>query len=190
LLFKAVVRPHLEYASSIWCPHQKADILSVENVQKRATKMLPSLKNMNCEERLRELKLPTLRFRRLSGDMIEVYKILTGRYDKKVADDIFEVCSNKITRGHSMKLNKKRCRIDIRKYYFTNRVVDIWKDLPESVVSANTMFTFENKLDKYSVNQPMKYDFNSDYITGRDKSIVYEEEEQNTLATSQPSESP
>jgi hypothetical protein len=60
----------------------------------------------------------------------------------------------------------------------------------QSVVSANTMFTFENRLDKYWANQPMKYDFNSDYITGRDKSIVYEEEEQNTLATSQPSESP
>jgi hypothetical protein len=42
------------------------------------------------------------------------------------------------------------------------------------------MFTFENRLDKYWANQPMKYDFNSDYITGRDKSIVYEEEEQNT----------
>jgi hypothetical protein len=55
----------------------------------------------------------------------------------------------------------------------------------QSVVSANTMFTFENRLDKYWANQPMKYDFNSDYITGRDKSIVYEEEEQNTLATSQ-----
>jgi hypothetical protein len=52
------------------------------------------------------------------------------------------------------------------------------------------MFTFENRLDKYWANQPMKYDFNSDYITGRDKSIVYEEEEQNTLATSQRSESP
>ena len=50
----------------------------------------------------------------------------------------------------------------------------------QSVVSANTMFTFENRLDKYWANQPMKYDFNSDYITGRDKSIVYEEEEQNT----------
>ena len=52
------------------------------------------------------------------------------------------------------------------------------------------MFTFENRLDKYWANQPMKYDFNIDYITGRDKNIVYEEEEQNILATSQRSESP
>jgi hypothetical protein len=55
------------------------------------------LKNMNYEERLIELKLPTLRFRRHSGDMIEVYKLLTGRFDKKVADDIFEVCHKNIT---------------------------------------------------------------------------------------------
>jgi hypothetical protein len=53
LLFKALVRPHLEYANSVRCPYRKADILSVENVQRRATKMLPSLKNMNYEERLR-----------------------------------------------------------------------------------------------------------------------------------------
>ena len=109
---------------------RKADILSVENVQKRATQMLLSLTNMNYEERLRELKLPTLRFRRLRGDMIEVYKILTGRYDKKVADDIFEVCSNKITRGLSMKLNKKRCRIDIRKYSTNKKLCDPKSYLP------------------------------------------------------------
>jgi len=60
-----VIRMHLEYASSVSCPYRKADILCVENVRKRATKMLPSFKNMNYEERLIELKLPTLRFRRL-----------------------------------------------------------------------------------------------------------------------------
>ena len=90
--------------------------------------------------------------------MIEVYKILIGHYDKKVADDIFEIYRNKITRGHSVKLNKKRCRLDIRKYYFTDRVVDIWNDLPESVVSAHTMFTFENRLKKYWANRLLKYD--------------------------------
>ena len=48
------------------------------------------------------------------------------------------------------------------------------------------MFTFENRLDKYWANQPMKYDFYSDYITGRDKRIVYEEKEQNTLQGVEP----
>jgi hypothetical protein len=52
-----------------------------------------------------------------------------------------------------MKLNKQRCGIDIRKYYITNRVVDIWNDLPESVVSANTMVTLERFTRECSICQ-------------------------------------
>ena len=58
LLFKALLRPHLENAQSVWTPYKKADIISIENVQKRVTKMLPTLKNLTCEQRLRTLKLP------------------------------------------------------------------------------------------------------------------------------------
>jgi len=61
LLFKALVRPHLEYASSVWSPYKKKDINSIENVQRRATRMLPQMKNIEYEERLRKLKLPTLK---------------------------------------------------------------------------------------------------------------------------------
>ena len=82
--------------------------LALKTYRKELQRSYHHRKNMKYEERLRQLKLPTLRVRRLRGDMIEVYQILTGRYDKKVADGIFEVCSSKITRGHSMKLNKKK----------------------------------------------------------------------------------
>ena len=62
LLFKALVRPHLEYASSVWSPYKKKDINSIENVQRRATRMLLQIKNLEYEERLRKLKLPTLKY--------------------------------------------------------------------------------------------------------------------------------
>jgi hypothetical protein len=62
LLFKALVRLHLEYASSVWSPYKKKDINSIENVQRRATRMLPQIKNLEYEERLRKLKLPTLKY--------------------------------------------------------------------------------------------------------------------------------
>ena len=61
LLYKALVRPHLEYAHSVWCPHKKGDIVEIEKVQKRATKLIISLKTLPYKERLRKLKLPTLR---------------------------------------------------------------------------------------------------------------------------------
>ena len=59
-LYKALVRPHLEYANVIWHQTKIKDITAIENVQRRATKYLPSLKNLSYEERLQKLKLPTL----------------------------------------------------------------------------------------------------------------------------------
>ena len=83
-LFKALVRPHLEYAQSMWSPHRKKDMVMIENVQRRATKLVPGLKDLSYSERLKQIDLPTLVYRRLRGDMIEAYKMLNGRYDSDV----------------------------------------------------------------------------------------------------------
>jgi hypothetical protein len=81
----------LEYASSIWSPYKKKDIETIENVQKRATRMLPQMKNLNHEERLKLLKMPTLKFRRMRGDMIEAFKILTRLYDSMVTEGMLDI---------------------------------------------------------------------------------------------------
>jgi len=62
LLYKAMVRPHLEYANSVWCLFKKGVIKNIEKVQKRATKLIISLKKLQYLERLRQLKLPTLKY--------------------------------------------------------------------------------------------------------------------------------
>ena len=85
-LFKALVRPHLEYANTAWYPTKMKGIIAIEKVQIRATKYMPTLKELSYEDRLRKLQLPTLRYRRLPGDIIEVFKILKGKYDKTVTD--------------------------------------------------------------------------------------------------------
>ncbi|XP_057294603.1 uncharacterized protein LOC130623128 [Hydractinia symbiolongicarpus] len=64
LLFTSLVRPHIEYANTVWCTFLKKDMLIVENVQRRATKMLPGMKDLTYDERLRLLKLPSLFYRR------------------------------------------------------------------------------------------------------------------------------
>ena len=81
-LFKAFVRPHVEYANAVWNPYKAKDVLAVENVQRRATKLLPSLKSLSYSERLKKLKLPTLVYRRARGDMIETYKLLMSYNDE------------------------------------------------------------------------------------------------------------
>ena len=75
-LFKAFVRPQLEYANAAWSPYKVKDITAIENVQRRATKQVPGLRDLSYEERLKQLKLPTLVYRRARGDMIETYKIM------------------------------------------------------------------------------------------------------------------
>ena len=89
-LYKALVRPHLEYANHAWSLHLKKQIEALENVQRRATRLIPGLKDLTYEQRLRRLKLPTLSYRRLRGDMIETYKIMTGKYDSDVTTNLTE----------------------------------------------------------------------------------------------------
>ena len=78
MLYKSIVRPHLEYGNAIWGPHYKGDIKEVEAIQHRITKMIPSIKDMTYEDRLKFLKLPSLVYRRKRGDMILMYKIMNG----------------------------------------------------------------------------------------------------------------
>ena len=79
ILYKTLIRPHLEYGNVVWGPHYMEDIKAIEKIQRRATKMVPRLKNMGYEERLRQLKIPSLAQRRRRGDMIFTYKLITGQ---------------------------------------------------------------------------------------------------------------
>ena len=75
-IYKGLIRPHLEYASSVWSPYLIKHIEALEGVQRRATKIVPGFSKLEYGERLRRLKLPTLKYRRLRGDMIQTYKML------------------------------------------------------------------------------------------------------------------
>ena len=78
LLYKALVRPHLEFGNVAWGPFNRADQLLVERVQRRATRLIPGLRHRPYEERLEALDLPSLLYRRRREDVIQVYQILRG----------------------------------------------------------------------------------------------------------------
>jgi ribonuclease P/MRP protein subunit RPP40 len=111
-LCTALVRPHLEYANAVWHPRYKKDSDNLERVQHRATRMVPGMSNIPYEERLRKLDLPSLVYRRYRGDMIEVYKYLHGLYDMDHSS-LIPLHTGRITRGHSMKLQKKTCKLQL-----------------------------------------------------------------------------
>ena len=75
-MYKAIVRQHLEYRIQAWRPYRKKDIAKLERMQRRATKMIPELRDLSYESRLLQCGLTTLETRRLRGDQIEVFKIV------------------------------------------------------------------------------------------------------------------
>ena len=97
-IFKGLIRPHLEYAAPVWSPHLIKYKEAIENVQRRATKMVPGLANLSYADRLKLLKLPTLAYRRVRGDMINVFKIIYGGFDEGIRDILPINASN--LRGH------------------------------------------------------------------------------------------
>ena len=155
-LYKAMVRPVLEYGQSVWQPAQKTLRQDLEDVQRRATKMIAKLKHLPYNVRLATLKLPSLEYRRLRGDMIEVYKYITGvnRTERK----LFKLHSGRETRGHCKKLAKDRSNKKVRSTSFSQRTVTMWNELPEHVIFAPTVNAFKIRLDKHWRNHPCLYD--------------------------------
>ena len=123
-LYKAIVRPHLEYYIQAWSPYLRKDIM-LEKIQRRATKLIPGLRDLSYEEQLKECRLTTLETRRLSGDQIEVFKILKG-YENIDSNIFFEIKEGKITRGHNFTLVKKQSRLYVRKFSFSQRSINVW----------------------------------------------------------------
>lgn len=130
----------------------------------RATKLIKEIKYLSYVDRLKFLNLPTLTYRRFRGDMIMVYKLLSGLYDSNIACHLFSP-TNFITRGNHLRLFKGHVHYDLRKFYFGNRIISIWNSLPDSVVNASSVATFERKLDKFWANQSCLFDYKAD-LTG------------------------
>jgi len=102
-LYISLFRSHLEYANSVWNPHRQGLIKDLEKIQMRATKLALTVKHLTYKERLLQLKLPTLKYRHLRGDMTGVFKILTGKYDTNVTFS-FEQHQDCRTRRHNLEL--------------------------------------------------------------------------------------
>ena len=149
ILYKAYIRPHLEYCVQSWSPSLVKDITCLKQIQRRATKMVDSLCKLSYSERLSSLGLTTLATRRLRGDLIETYKILTHKKRTDPSQFFSFNDSGYALRGHSLKLYKPSVRLNVRKHFYSYRVIDSLNQLPQHVVEAPTVNAFKNRLDKH-----------------------------------------
>ena len=95
----------------------------------------------------------------MRGDCIQVYKFINGYYDSNW-HNFFQIKTGltHFTRGHHLKLNKPSCFTKARRNFFAVRVINNWNSLPQSVVSADSINSFKNALDKHWKNNALKYD--------------------------------
>ncbi|KAK4809003.1 hypothetical protein QYF61_024984 [Mycteria americana] len=110
--------------NSCWAPHHKRDIEGLERVQRRATELGKGLEHKADGERPRDLGLFSLERRRLRGDLIALYNCLKGG------------------------CGEGRFRLDMRKFSFTERVVQHWNRLPRAVVESPSLEVFKGRLDE------------------------------------------
>ena len=141
-----VASPHLECCVQVWGPQYRKDVELLEQVQRRATKMIRGLEDLSCEERLRELGLFSLEKRRLQGHLIVAFQYLKGAYTQEGERLYVRVDSDR-TRGNGFNQRQGRFRLDIRRKFFTQRVVTHWSWLPKEVVDAPSLEALKARLD-------------------------------------------
>ena len=105
-LYKSTVRPHLEYAATVCTPLFKKDVIAIENVQRRATKLVSTISHLTYQERLKCVGLPSLEYRKERADLVEVFKIMND-IDDVDKEKFFTVSTYTTTRGHSLNIKSE-----------------------------------------------------------------------------------
>ena len=152
-------RTHLEYCSTAWNPCRKKDIIRLEQVQRRATKLVPDLRHLNYESRLANLELTSLEARRDRGDLIQFYKIAKGRNkvnwhcDIQLSQSLSNEGPSKGVRGESHRITPQLTKCEKRKQFISKRVTKLWNKLPAEIVGSKTTNEFKNKFYMHSNRQ-------------------------------------
>ena len=155
-LYKTLVRPTLEYCSPVWNPRLIKQKRQLEQIQRRATKLMNNIKNLSYSEHLMYLGLPTMEYRFLRADMIQTYKLVHG-LEGLPATAFFQMDRNRATRGHHFKIVKARCSTNLYANTFSNRIVTTWNSLSAPVVEAESLNSLKMLLNNHWRHHPFKF---------------------------------
>ena len=160
MLYISLVRPHLEFASTVWNPYLKGDIDILERIQRKATRIPASMRGLEYEDRLKKWGLTTLEERRKRGDLIQMYKVHnelesihwdTGpRSAPRTNTRADHQNCYRLERESfsSRSCNDFRHFVTVRHEFFLNRTVDGWNGLESSQIDAPSLNSFKARIDK------------------------------------------
>ena len=131
----------------MWSACYQKDKILIERVQHPFTGMVPGFSKLPYCERLKRLGLWSLEERRNRADLIEVFKMVKGLSGIPM-ESMFELSTTKHLRGHELKLTKHRSKLEVRRHFFTQRLVNRWNSLDHHTVNASTVNSFENGLQR------------------------------------------
>ena len=153
LAYNSLVRPTMEYASSVWCPYYKNQIYDIEMVQRRAARycLHAYTKKESVTTMLQMLKWETLEQRRLKARVVMGYRVVNDLV-MIPKDQLIPNTSN--TRGHHMKFQTLYAKRNYYKYTFFPSFIPLWNALPESAVSAATIDVFKDELADVVLKKP------------------------------------
>ena len=143
--YQAIVRPSLEYASSVWDPHQKGLIQDVEKVQRRAARYVMSNYDQRASvtEMTKELGWETLEQRSMKARVTMCYRIIHQLVAIPSTQFIPTIVS---TRGSHIKFIQIQARTNYYKYTFFPAVIPLWNSLPPTVAEAGSLEDFKKGL--------------------------------------------
>ena len=174
-LYTSLVRPHLEYAVSVWSPSLKSDIDTLERVQRRATKLVSSIRDFSYEDRLKALNLMSLEDRRLRGDLIQMFKIVNRIENIKFVKGVnfSSSLSRNLRRSNDMRLVREINKRGRHRYHFlSNRVVNVWNELSTNAISSKNVNEFKASIDEEVFGVKRRNDCNGSFRAKRVNALV------------------
>ena len=154
IIYPTYIRPHLEFASSVWNALSKSDLDKIEKTQQRVTRHAYDLRGYDYEERMVKLNLTKIEHRRLRGDLIQYYKIRNGFDDIKFIQEAKTFSSS---RPHGQKIQREKFdKCSFRHKFLFNRIATTWNNLPSKIVESRSVNSFKANLDKHMSSETFK----------------------------------
>ena len=147
--YRTYIRPILEFANSVWAPIFQKDVLLLESVQRKASRIPFGRTRPKYKDRLSMMQLPTLSDRRKRGDLIVTFQALKAPLSP--IKHLFPLAHNSRTRGHCLKLSKDKFQTTVRQHFIVNRIFESWNSLPSDIVMCDSISSFKRKYDAYNV---------------------------------------